>query len=79
MLIVEIEVVKATVLLMPGADKISLHTNLPSPMPAVSEQPLALDFDAAHDTGIEYVKNIFDIEPEVISARQRSKPGSGGL
>lgn len=63
---------KATVLLTSGPDKVILETGLPCPfvkefMP--SQQPLSFTFDATYDTGAEYVKDNFDIKPEIINTR----------
>ena len=62
-----LEIEKAVVLLNPhGPDKIFLHTTLPSSFPRVSEQSLVLSFEATADTGADYVREHFLMEPEVI-------------
>lgn len=58
-----------TVLLTTGADKIFVKTELPCPfVPAYlpTQPPLQLDFEATQNTGIDYVRRVFGIEPEVI-------------
>jgi hypothetical protein len=60
---------EALVILTNGTDKIFLKTDFPCPfvkefMPA--QYPLTIQFDATYDTGVEYVKKNFGIDPEVI-------------
>lgn len=62
-----INISRAVVILGSGTDKVVLTTDLP--LPAVTQEPLQLSFDAEYDTGVNYVKNTFDIEPEVINTR----------
>jgi hypothetical protein len=66
------KILKAMVILSTAADKIMLETDMPCPyvvefMPG--QQPLSLSFDATYDKGVEYVRNNFGIEPEVINTR----------
>ena len=66
----KLKVTRATVVLTNhGKDRISLDTEYPSPTPKVDPEPLSLTFEAEKGTGVEYVKNTFGIEPEVIDAR----------
>lgn len=62
-------IIRATIVLGNCTDKVILTTDLPSPVPAVTQNPLQLSFDAEYDTGIEYVKNTFNIDPEVVNTR----------
>lgn len=62
-----------TVLLTLGADRIFVKTDLPCPYVtayAPEQTPLQLDFEATYNTGIEYVRRVFGIEPEVINGRK---------
>ena len=66
------KITNAMVLLSTACDKVFLYTNLPCPyvqafMP--NQQPLMVSFDATYDTGIEYVKKNFGIDPEIVNTR----------
>jgi len=63
---------KATVLLSTAADKVFLETDLPCPYVQAflpSQPPLTMNFDATYDTGIDYVRKHFNLEPKVINTR----------
>lgn len=63
---------KAEVLLTRGSDKVQLHTDLPCPFvkeALPSQQPLVISFDATYNTGVQYCKDNFGIDPEVIDVR----------
>ena len=50
-----------------GCDKVRLHTDLPSPSPpTISSQPLVMTFDVQQGKGVQYVKENFGIDAEVI-------------
>jgi hypothetical protein len=66
---ITLEIDRIAVLLSDGADKVFINTTLPSSMPKVSQQCLSMDFQTEIDTGIEYVRHHFGIEPEVINTR----------
>jgi hypothetical protein len=68
----DIKIEKATVVLNVGADHCMLHTNLPSPFPKVTEQNLILEFSTEYDKGVEYVRKVFGIEPEIIKRTGRT-------
>ena len=68
---VTLEITHALVLLTEGTDTVYLNTTLPSATPKVAEQPLHLQFQAEYDTGAEYVRQHFHVEPEVIDARSK--------
>lgn len=55
------------------ADIVSLKTDLPSPTPGDS-QCLDLQFRATIDTGVDYVRKHFGLEPEVVSTRKERIP-----
>ena len=65
-------IVKAMVLLTTACDKVFLYTDFPCPYVQAflpSQQPLMVSFDATYDTGIEYVRKNFNMEPEVVNTR----------
>ena len=63
-----LNIAKATVLQGVGPDIVYIHTDLPHPFVAeVSTQPLTLKFEVLSESGVEYVRNNFGIEPEVLN------------
>jgi len=64
----KLNITKITVLIAPGrGDYVSILTDLPSPFPKeVDSTPLSIRFDAPKGKGVEYVREHFGIEPEVI-------------
>jgi len=63
-----INIKKIVVLITNGTDSVSIHTDLPSPYPAeVSTQDLMIDFQTRKGAGVDYVRENFGIEPEVIN------------
>ena len=69
---VNIEIISAFVLLTDGADIVYLETKFPCPFvkEALPSQPkLSIQFCATYDTGIDYVRNNFGIEPGVRNTR----------
>lgn len=72
---VMMEVVKISVLLTSGVDKIFIYTNFPCPFIKESgvSQSLCLSFDATVGTGANYVLETFGIEPEVIKGSKDEK------
>ena len=68
-----IHIKKVLILLTNGPDKVSIHTDLPSPYPPeITTAGLMIDFDATKGTGVDYVRKHFGIEPEVIDVAARS-------
>lgn len=68
----QIKILSARVLLTEGCDHISLQTEYPCPYVLAflpSQPPLALDFEATRDTGADYVREQFGIEPEIVDTR----------
>ena len=64
----EIKISNATIVLSPGADLVSLFTDLPTPMPYVTDQPAILTFNVEYDKGEAYLlKNFPGIYYNVIS------------
>lgn len=62
-----IHIKRIVVLITDGTDRVSIHTDLPSPYPPeVSDQNLMIDFNTRKGAGIDYVREHFGIEPEVI-------------
>jgi hypothetical protein len=63
------KIISAIVLTGRGPDKVMLKTDLPCQyVPAFlpSQPPLELDFHATAGTGVEYVRENFGLEPEII-------------
>lgn len=50
-----------------GMDQIFLTTTLPSSIPKLSNEEVTFQFRAEADTGADYVKKHFGIDPEVRS------------
>jgi hypothetical protein len=68
----DINISKITVQLTNATDKVYVKTDLPCPFvkdAIPSQPPLDFYFDTTRDTGIEYVKKVFGIEPEIINSR----------
>jgi len=67
MIKIEFEIVRAVVLTRSGTDIIHLDTTFPAPFPPdVDPTSLRLQFETRKGDGVEYVKNNFFVEPEVI-------------
>lgn len=56
-----------------SADRISLNTNLPSPIPFVDKSNLTLNFQVQIGKGVEYVKNNFNLTDDQIELIQSDK------
>lgn len=66
----KLNISKAVVLLTNGTDEVTLYTTLPSPYPiAVTDEPLKISFKTPGFSGVDYVRDKFNIEPEVIDTR----------
>ena len=64
---------KVVVLITDGTDRVSIHTDLPSPYPPeVSEQDLVIEFSTKKGAGMDYVRKEFGIEPELLDVSVRS-------
>lgn len=61
-----LKIVDAIVLVGRGADKVILNTNLPSPFPKVSGQPLVLNFEAEKGTAMKYLQDNFGLSLDKI-------------
>ena len=62
---------KIVVMLTDGTDRVSLYTNLPNSYPLESNEDLIMEFRTKTNFGIEYVREHFGREPEVINVRTR--------
>ena len=62
----KLNITKAVVILQSGTDIVSLYTTLPSPYPVEITDQMKLSFDAPGGSGVEYVRENFGIEAEVI-------------
>lgn len=63
---------KIVVMKTRGTDEIFVYTTLPCSFTkeGLPEQPdLELKFYATYDTGVDYVRRVFGMEPEVIDVR----------
>lgn len=70
---ITLNILKATVLLTNGTDKVDLLTDMPCPFvkeAVPSQPPLSVSFDVTCDKGIEYCRSL-GLEPKVIDARSR--------
>lgn len=66
------KIIAATVILTTMMDQVVLYTDLPCPVPPSvlpSQDPLALLFHTTYDTGVDYVRRVFGIEPVVKDLR----------
>lgn len=67
---IEFDVERVTVVINDGADHVIVHCkNFPSSIPKVCDDPLDFTFRAEYDTGAEYVRKNFKIEPEITGVR----------
>lgn len=65
-------ITKIQVLLCNGTDEVHVYTDLPCPFTKAglpSQPNLTLNFKATFNTGIEYCRRVFKIEPEIVSLR----------
>ena len=67
-------IVKATVIQGAGADRVCLYTDLPSPTPKVVASPLELDFQVERDKGVDYVVDTLGLDPSVVRLIRRENP-----
>jgi len=64
---IRLEITKVKVLITNGTDKVLIKTTLPPPYPpCISDGPLTISFDVTKGKGIQYVKDNFQLEPEVV-------------
>lgn len=54
-----------------GMDLVVLHSDLPSPVPGVTNEPLEVTFFAQYDTGLQYVKTHFPNVPVNVIPRSK--------
>jgi hypothetical protein len=65
------DIEKAIVVKGQGTDKVILKTTHPGSVAMCPKEPLYLAFDATYDTGEAYCKDIFKLDPEVVSRVSR--------
>ena len=59
-------------MLTDSTDRVSIYTDLPSPYPAaVSDQDLVIEFQTKINSGVEYAREHFGYEPEILNVRTR--------
>lgn len=66
------EIKEAMVILSSACDKVYLETDLPCPFVKnflPKQPPLTIQFDTTYDTGVQYVRDNFGLDPEVINTR----------
>jgi hypothetical protein len=70
----EIDIQKITVMIRDiGTDQITINTNMSNPFPSeISDSNLVLEFEAPKGTGIDYVRNNFNIEPDIIDTTKKT-------
>ena len=75
MLNFELHIKKIVVTIMDsGTDEVTIYTDLPSPYPAeVSTDNLTIDFPTKRNSGVDYVRDHFGIEPEIIDIPAKMK------
>ncbi|MEG0869777.1 MAG: hypothetical protein RSD49_08400 [Hafnia sp.] len=62
------QITRIVVMLTESSDRINLSTHLPQAVwPYKGNQ--VISFEAARNTGLEYVRRHFDIEPEILDVR----------
>jgi hypothetical protein len=69
----DIKIKSISIVLTHGTDRVYVKTDLPCPYSLAGQReqaPLQLDFDATYDTGAEYCRKVFGIEPTVINGRK---------
>lgn len=68
MMKLNLDVLKVIVLTGVGTDKISIYFNGPTSYPSwMPDYQPSLSIDVARGYGVEYCKNVFGIDPEVIN------------
>lgn len=74
---VNITVTKILVVVGHGSDKICIFTDFPDAIPKeAGGDYLGLNFVAPSGKGVEYVRNTFHIEPEVLNLETKRTPFS---
>ena len=69
-----IHIKKIVVMITDGTDRVTIHTDLPCPYPPViSTDDLMIDFATSKGRGVDYVREHFGMEPEIldIAAKMR--------
>ena len=65
-----IHIKKIIVTITDKTDRVSILTDMPSPYPTeVDDQDLSIDFATKKNSGVDYVREHFGIEPEIIDIR----------
>lgn len=68
-----VKIKKIGILLSDGTDKVFIETCFGSPLPKITNQNLALNFDAEKNTGIDYCRKFFpNVEIEVINSPSKN-------
>ncbi len=63
----KLHIKKIVVMITNSTDRVTIYTDLPSPYPAeITTDDLEIDFQTSKGRGVEYVREHFGIEPEVL-------------
>lgn len=68
---ITLEITRAVVIQDAGSDKVMLTTNLPSACWPYQKEPLMMSFEAAANTGVEYLKRHFPGVPCEVLTRAK--------
>ena len=65
------KITKVSVLQSYGTDTISLYTEYPCPyVPEYDDNPLCLTFSTTKGMGVDYIRENFGVEPEIIDTQR---------
>ncbi len=69
---VTLKIIKASVLYGNGTDKIYIEIEAPTQFPALG-YPAAIKVETAHGYGVEWVKEVFGVDAEIIYTTQTER------
>lgn len=68
----EIDIKKIRVHITDSTDRVTIYTHMPSPFPPeVTKADLEIEFHVAKGAGVDYVREHFGVDPEVIDTSMR--------
>lgn len=67
-----INITKISVLYTLGVDVVFIHTDLPTPFHSWGDEPLVIKIEVAKGHAEQYVRDNFNIEPELIMLKNKS-------
>ena len=69
-----INIEKIVVTITDSTDRVSIYTNFPSPYPPeISTEDLRIDFYTKKNSGVDYVRKHFGMEPEILDIPAKIK------